>query len=75
MREKHEYVMTTGGVNYLSTAGLAHRYDVSTRTIERWEKDPEIDLPKPDLVINKRKYRKTKNVEAWERERATALST
>ena len=75
MREKHEYIMTTGGVDYLSTAGLAHRYDVSTRTIERWEKNKEIGLPPPDLVINKRKYRKTKNLEAWERKRATAPST
>jgi hypothetical protein len=72
MRVKQQLVVTTGGMDYLSTAGLAQRYDVSTRTIERWEKNPKIGLPPPDLVINGRKYRKTKNVEVWERERATA---
>jgi hypothetical protein len=61
-----------GGEAFLSTPGLADRYDVSTRTIERWEDNPKLDFPKPDLVINKRKYRRVSTIESWERRRATA---
>jgi hypothetical protein len=62
---------------YLSTARVAQRYDVTTRTIERWEEDEHerLDFPEPDLRINHRKYWKLKTLERWERRRATASNT
>jgi len=63
-------VVTTGGADYLSKAGLAHRYDVTTRTVDRWKKNKKLGFPPPDLVINKREYRKVNTIEAWERKRA-----
>jgi hypothetical protein len=68
-------VVTTGGADYLSKAGLAHRYNVTTRTVDRWKDNPKLEFPPPDLVINQREYRKVTTVEAWERKRATAPST
>ena len=65
-------VVTTGGVDYLSKSGLAHRYNVTTRTVDRWKADPRLNFPPPDLVINQREYRKVTTVEQWERKRATA---
>jgi hypothetical protein len=59
---------------YLSNPALAERYDVATRTIERWEDDPKLDFPPPDLIINSRKYRKLSTIESWERRRATSAA-
>jgi hypothetical protein len=59
---------------HLSTARVAFRYDITTRTVERWEDDERLDFPQPDLRINSRKYWKLKTLERWERRRATATS-
>jgi len=40
-------VVTTGGADYLSKAGLAHRYDVTTRTVDRWKKIRNLDFRRP----------------------------
>jgi hypothetical protein len=74
-RAKQLAAPAPGGEAFLSTPGLADRYDVSTRTIERWEEDPKLNFPKPDLIVHSRKYRKIATMEAWERKRATASST
>jgi hypothetical protein len=71
MEVKHALVVTTGGVDYLSKTGLAHRYSVSTRTVDRWKANSKLAFPPPDLVINQREYRKVTTIEAWERKRAT----
>jgi hypothetical protein len=68
-------VVTTGGADYLSKNGLARRYNVTTRTVDRWKANSNLDFPKPDLIINQREYRKVATIEAWERRRATASST
>jgi hypothetical protein len=52
----------------LSTSEVAKRYTKTRRTIERWERDPELNSPKP-LVIRGRKYRDEAELEAWERAR------
>jgi hypothetical protein len=67
-------VVSTGGVDYLSKNGLAHRYNVTTRTVDRWKNNPDLGFPKPDLVVLGREYRKVTTIEAWERKRATASS-
>jgi hypothetical protein len=60
---------------HLSTSRVAQRYDVTTRTVERWEDDERLDFPEPDLRINKRKYWKLKTLQRWERRRAIASAT
>jgi hypothetical protein len=68
-------VVTTGGADYLSKAGLAARYDITIRTIDRWKDDPELEFPAADLVINGREYRRISTMERWERRRAIASTT
>ena len=47
------------------------RYRVDPRTLYRWDKQPELNFPKP-IVINRRKYRYRHQLEAWERQRAAS---
>jgi hypothetical protein len=47
---------------------VAERYQVTLRTVHRWDEDPELDFPKP-LWIRNRKYRRVKELERWERKR------
>ena len=68
-------VVTTGGVDYLSKSGLAHRYNVTTRTVDRWKNNKALSFPKADLIVLGREYRKVTTIEAWERKRATASNT
>ena len=56
----------------LTTARIAQRYDVVTRTVERWERDQRLGFPQP-LKINGRKYWSLDAIEAWERQRAAGL--
>jgi len=67
-------VVTAGGSDFFSKSGLAHRYNVSTRTVDRWKNDPRLDFPKPDLIINGREYYRIETIERWERARATAAA-
>jgi hypothetical protein len=64
----------TEGDTHLSTPRVAARYNVTTRTIERWEDDEVLEFPAPDLRINHRKYWKVKTLERWERRRAVAAA-
>ena len=68
-------VVSTGGVDYLSKSGLAHRYNVTTRTVDRWKNNKALSFPKADLIVLGREYRKVTTIEAWERKRATATTT
>jgi hypothetical protein len=62
------------GSRKLSTAQVAKRYTRTRRTIERWERDPNLNFPKP-LVIRGRKYRDEAELEAWERARVVMTAT
>jgi hypothetical protein len=53
----------------LPTGDVAARYSVTTRSIDRWRKDPELAFPQP-IYINDRKYWSLADLEKWERERA-----
>jgi hypothetical protein len=55
----------------LPNVAIARRYGVDLRTIRRWEEDPDLHFPDP-VVINNRKYRYRRDLEAWERKRAAA---
>jgi hypothetical protein len=48
---------------------VAKRYNVSTRTIPRWDANLALGFPAPTF-INGRKYRRVRELEAWERYRA-----
>jgi hypothetical protein len=55
----------------LPTVKVAERYSVTTRSIERWKKNPELRFPKP-IGINKRWYWELSDLETWERARAAS---
>jgi hypothetical protein len=46
------------------------RYGVCNRTLSRWDRNPELNFPKP-IIINHRKYRDEAELEAWDRAQAT----
>jgi predicted DNA-binding transcriptional regulator AlpA len=50
---------------------LTERYDVVSRTIDRWLAYSDLGFPKP-LVINGRRYWDLSEIEQWERARAAA---
>jgi predicted DNA-binding transcriptional regulator AlpA len=50
---------------------VAKRYSVNPRTLYRWDERPTLDFPRP-LRINRRKYRRVEELEAWERQRRAA---
>ena len=50
---------------YLPGPTTAKRYGIADRSLYRWEKDPNLDFPKP-LVINKRRFFALDELEAWE---------
>jgi hypothetical protein len=60
---------STGGL--LPDPRVADRYKVTTRTIDRWDGNPELNFPRA-VRINGRKYRHLHELETWERERVTA---
>lgn len=41
------------------------RYRVSTRTLWRWDRRPEMRFP-PAMIINRRKYRSRNQLAAWD---------
>jgi hypothetical protein len=53
---------------------VAKRYDVTTRTLPRWDDTVGLDFPRP-IVINGRRYRRRSELEQWERSRAVARAS
>lgn len=51
---------------YLPTRRVCERYNVTDRTISRWERDPDLNFPQP-TVINGRKYYDEVELTAWDR--------
>jgi hypothetical protein len=45
------------------------RYGVCSRTLARWDNNPELNFPRPS-IINGRKYRSEDELAAWDRLRA-----
>src|SRR6516165_8959538 len=52
----------------LPTGAVAARYGVTTRSVDRWWKDPDLNFPQP-IIINERKYWAVTDLETWERGR------
>jgi len=64
-----------GSKRHITSKALRERYgNISEMTLWRWERDPNLGLPKPQ-VINKRKYYDLDEIEAWERKRAAGSSS
>ena len=57
----------------LPTRLVSKRYNVSDRTVARWERDPDLMFPKP-LIINGRKYYSEDDLTAWDRSNASRLT-
>ena len=57
--------------HYLTRPGTARRYDVTERSIARWQDDPGLGFPKP-MIVNNRLFFAVDELEAWERGRASA---
>ena len=63
------------GAGFLSKSGVARRYNVTPRTVDRWKDNPELEFPPADLRINNREYHQIETLESWERRRAIASVT
>ncbi len=48
---------------------VAERYDVSVRTLARWDALPELNFP-PPIYIRDRRYRELAKLEGWDRANA-----
>jgi predicted DNA-binding transcriptional regulator AlpA len=55
----------------IGTTALAARFDVCTRSIDRWLDDPDLGFPQP-IYINRRRFWDLAEIESWERNRARA---
>ena len=53
----------------LSDRRVAERYDVSTRTLWRWDGTPGLGFP-PPIYIRDRRYREVAKLDAWDRANA-----
>lgn len=45
---------------------------VSDMTIWRWQRDPDVRFPLPDLTIHRRRYWKKSTITAWKKSREAA---
>jgi hypothetical protein len=58
-----------GPPRWLPDPLVAKRYQVSPRTLRRWDQDPALDFP-PVIIVNARRYRELAALEEWERRTA-----
>ena len=52
----------------LPTGAVAARYGVTTRSVDRWWRNPDLNFPQP-IIVNQRKYWALTDLEIWERGR------
>jgi predicted DNA-binding transcriptional regulator AlpA len=52
----------------LPTSAVAQRYNVSSRTIERWTEKASLSFPQP-MIVNSRKYWSERELDAWDSSR------
>jgi hypothetical protein len=57
----------------LSDRLVAERYDVTVRTLERWDEKPELGFP-PPVRIRRRRYREIDKLDAWDRANARKVA-
>jgi hypothetical protein len=61
----------SGGEMRLPARLVCERYRIVRRTLDRWIENEALGFPRP-IVINKRRYFREHELEAWERRRAQA---
>jgi hypothetical protein len=67
---------TYEGRRYFSRGLIARRrYQRHPRTLKRWEKDPEVNFPPPDLEINGHGYYSEPTLDAFEAARKAKNAT
>jgi hypothetical protein len=66
MQSKANAIPDAADDRLIADPKVAERYDVHTKTIGRWDADPDLGFPKP-VVINKRNYRRLSDLMIWER--------
>lgn len=54
-----------------SGAARASCGGVTNMCLWRWQRDPRVQFPAPDLIINNRRYWKAGTIRRWKAERAT----
>lgn len=57
------------GKKYLTTRQVCERYNISDRTVWRWQVDPKMHFPAP-MTIKGRKYFNEEDLIAFERRRS-----
>ncbi len=55
----------------LPARDVLRRYGIVDRTLDRWLGKESLNFPQP-LIINRRRYFRLAEIEAWERDRARA---
>jgi predicted DNA-binding transcriptional regulator AlpA len=65
---------TTTSSSLLPAKMVQERYHVSDRTIDRWERLPELNFPQP-VRINGRRYFRIAELMEWEHTRARAANS
>jgi len=53
----------------LPTGGVAQKFNVTPRSVDRWWKNPNLNFPQP-IFINGRKYWSVGDLDKWQREQA-----
>jgi hypothetical protein len=48
---------------------VAERYDVTVRTLERWDEKPHLGFP-PAVYVRRRRFREIEKLDAWDRANA-----
>jgi hypothetical protein len=57
----------------LPDSKVAARYDVHTRTLKRWDKNPALNFP-PAIKINERNYRDVDQLDSWDLQNSRAAA-
>jgi hypothetical protein len=71
--EHNQMDLPTISSGLLPDSHVAQRYKVDPRTLDRWDRRPELNFPKP-IRINHRKYRYLHELETWERQRVSVTA-
>jgi len=58
-----------GGKRYFTRGLIAARYRRHPRTISRWQNDPSVGFPPPDMTINDRNYWSDETLDAFDASR------
>jgi predicted DNA-binding transcriptional regulator AlpA len=52
-------------IDLMPTYAVGDYFGRGSRTVERWQRDPELNFPQP-IVIRKRKYWRRGEIREWE---------